>query len=221
MQETIILLQVGWNMLPGNDFIAWILTSKNVSLSFEKVIVTFLSVWCENLNVKSGQFYYLEILNLPQHMKHITATQKMAYKPVITWPKFELQWSCASACQLRCVTAPPQVLEEDSGPAGSLRRLWRLSLLFLLQRKAWDETFHFDAAWLLCPQRHVAHSGQGQGNTQHLLLWIHDATARLIYPVHNYYSSAFLRRWKLCERCTSQWTLIESLLCSSPRLFRV
>lgn len=62
----------------------------------------------------------------------------------------------------RC--AHPQVLEADSGPAGTLRRLQRLSILLLLQRKAWDETFHSDAAWLLCSQRHMAHCCQGQRN---------------------------------------------------------
>lgn len=57
-----------------------------------------------------------------------------------------------------------QVLEEDSRPGGALRRLWWLSLLLRLQRKAWEQTVHSDAAWLLCSQRHVAHGGQGQAS---------------------------------------------------------
>lgn len=75
------------------------------------------------------------------------------------------QWNHVSACQLRYLPARSQVLEEDAGPAGSLRWLWWLPLLLLIQRKAWDETLHFNAAWLLCTQRHMAHCCQGQAYT--------------------------------------------------------
>lgn len=71
--------------------------------------------------------------------------------------------SCLCVYVSSDISAPLQVLEEDSGPASALRRLRRLSLLLLLQRKAWDETLHFNAAWLLCSQRHLAHCCQGQG----------------------------------------------------------
>lgn len=87
-------------------------------------------------------------------------------------------------CMKSELSVPLQVLEEDSGPKGSLCRLWRLSLLLLLQRKAWDETFHFNAAWILCSQRHMAHSCQGQGDTKHhsLLLSTCGTSTLLMLP---------------------------------------
>lgn len=69
-------------------------------------------------------------------------------------------WSSMTICLW-----PFQVLEENSGPAGPLCRLWGLPLLLRLQRKAGDQAVHFDAPRLLRSQRHVADCGQGQGSS--------------------------------------------------------
>lgn len=55
----------------------------------------------------------------------------------------------------------PQVLAEDAGHAGPLCAPRRLSVLLLLPRQAWPQTFHPHAPRVLCPQGHVAQHGQG------------------------------------------------------------
>lgn len=128
-----------------------------------------------NYENDSACIYIFFILNFTQYQ---TLTSRIQISNIGNTCSFNLHHHLAQIWipVLICVSMPLfQVLEADSGPAGALRRLRRLSLLLLLQRKAWDETFHFNAARLLCSQGHLAHCRQGQEiwNTKHysLLLW--------------------------------------------------
>lgn len=130
------------------------------------------------LHVKS--FFYVSKIRLNMKLlkypssdvkkRTMLATRVHKHSPLSLGPNLDSS-AVMSVCMSSDIPAPLQVLEEDSGPAGALRRLRRLSLLLRLQRKAWDETLHFNAARLLCSQRHMADCCQGQGscNTKHFV----------------------------------------------------
>lgn len=102
-----------------------------------------------------------------------------------------------------CVRGLLQVLEEDSRPAGALRRLWRLPLLLRLQRKAREQTVHSDAPWLLCSQRHVAHGGQGQASLR--VTWMIPTPGLPNYPSKCVFLNAAT---VLCIHCSSTYQSI-------------